>query len=39
MRQLEALDGRISDRQEQLELCTMMLNDLLEIQKIVAVGL
>lgn len=38
VRHLEALDGKISDRQEQIELCNMILNDLLEIQKIVAVG-
>ncbi len=38
MRHLEAIEGRISDRQEQIELCSMILNDLLEIQKIVAVG-
>lgn len=38
VRHLEALDGRVSDRQQQLELCTMILKDLLEIQKIVAVG-
>ncbi|KAK2903457.1 hypothetical protein QQF64_009451 [Cirrhinus molitorella] len=36
VRHLEALDGKISDRLEQIELCTMILNDLLEIQKIVA---
>lgn len=38
MRHLEDLDGKISDRREQIELCSMILNDLLEIQKIVAVG-
>ncbi len=38
MRHLEAIEGRISDRQEQIELCSTILNDLLEIQKIVAGG-